>query len=173
MFSFTILMHFLAIRTAFEILIGSSSIKTTSAASIAASDPKAPIAGERQRICREMSRGILRGKGVRGPIPSPTFTLMNMYEADGETLCHFDWYRIADPEEIWEAGFHEMLPGDTLAIVEWPERAEEALPDCRLEVRITAGPGEDERCITLDPEGGFHSLDTLLKDMEHFGGSIE
>ncbi len=121
----------------------------------------------------EMSRGILRGKGVLGPIPSPTFTLMNMYEAAGETLCHFDWYRIADPEEIWEAGFHEMLPGDTLAIVEWPERAEEALQDCRLEVRITAGPGEDERCITLDPEGGFHSLDTLLKDMEHFGGSIE
>ena len=82
---------------------------------------------------------------------------------------------LSDPtaEEIWEAGFHEMLPGDTLAIVEWPERAEEALQDCRLEVRITAGPGEDERCITLDPEGGFHSLDTLLKDMEHFGGSIE
>lgn len=121
----------------------------------------------------EMSRGILRGKGVSGPIPSPTFTLLNLYEAGGETLCHYDWYRVGDPGEIWEAGFHEMLPGDTLAMVEWPERAEEALPDCRLEVCLEYGPGEDERVITLRPMGGFHPLDTLMKDLEQFGGSVE
>ncbi len=121
----------------------------------------------------EICRGILRAKGVEGPIPSPTFTLLNLYEVNGETLCHFDWYRLSGGDEIGEAGFYEMLPGDTLALVEWPERGEDALPDCRLEVDMRRGEGETDRTVTLRPVGGFHDLTKLSEALEAFEGVRE
>ena len=121
----------------------------------------------------EICRGILRAKGVEGPIQSPTFTLLNLYEVNGETLCHFDWYRLSGADEIAEAGFYEMLPGDTLALVEWPERAEEALPGCRLEADMRCGEGETDRVITLRPVGGFHDLPGVRGALNAFEGVCE
>ena len=46
-----------------------------------------------------LARGIARGMGVEGPMPSPTFTLMIPYEAGGRRLYHFDLYRLSDPDE--------------------------------------------------------------------------
>lgn len=70
-----------------------------------------------------LSRGIARGLGVpeQVPITSPTFTLMNHYQARLD-LYHFDLYRLSDPDELIELGFDDFAYGSGVALVEWPER---------------------------------------------------
>ena len=69
------------------------------------------------------ARGIARGLGVdpQIPITSPTFTLMNHYQARLD-LYHFDLYRLSDPDELIELGFDDYAYGSGVALVEWPEK---------------------------------------------------
>lgn len=69
------------------------------------------------------SRGVARGLGVDPEIPitSPTFTLMNHYQARLD-LYHFDLYRLSDPDELLELGFDEYAYGSGVVLVEWPEK---------------------------------------------------
>ncbi|MCD6582255.1 MAG: tRNA (adenosine(37)-N6)-threonylcarbamoyltransferase complex ATPase subunit type 1 TsaE [Desulfuromusa sp.] len=69
------------------------------------------------------ARGIARGLGVDPSIPitSPTFTLMNHYQARLD-LYHFDLYRLSDPDELIELGFADYAFGSGVALVEWPEK---------------------------------------------------
>ena len=69
------------------------------------------------------ARGIARGLGVdpKIPITSPTFTLMNHYQARLD-LYHFDLYRLSDPDELIELGFDDYAFGSGVALVEWPEK---------------------------------------------------
>lgn len=91
-----------------------------------------------------MTKGIMRGLGGNpNDITSPTFTLMARHEAR-LTLYHMDAYRLAGTKELLEIGVDEALEGDGLAVIEWPERAEELLPEDRLEVHIS-GPSEHDR----------------------------
>ena len=72
-----------------------------------------------------LARGIARGMGVEGPMPSPTFTLLLPYEGKGgRKLYHFDLYRLSDEDEYFAAGLDEFIGGDGVAVVEWPEMAE-------------------------------------------------
>ena len=102
----------------------------------------------------ELARGIARGLGVSGPVPSPSFTILNMYDEGRCPLYHFDWYRIRDPEEIAEMGFQEQLNGDGIALIEWSEQAPDYVPARRLNVRIKA-LDEQVREISFEPLGGF------------------
>jgi N-acetylmuramate 1-kinase len=79
-------------------------------------------------------------------VPSPTFSIVQNYEAGGTTVIHADLYRIADPLEINELGLDEMMRG-SLTIIEWPDRLPPALVAAdRLEVRLTlAADGDIER----------------------------
>lgn len=71
-----------------------------------------------------LARGIARGLGVVGAMPSPTFTLMMPYEGfGGAKVYHFDLYRIADIDEYYAAGLDEFIASDGVALVEWPEMA--------------------------------------------------
>lgn len=103
----------------------------------------------------ELARGIARGLGVTGAVPSPSFTILNAYDEGRIPLYHFDWYRIADPEEIAEMGMEEQIGGDGIALIEWGERAPRFLPERALRVDISSPSGDDTRCITLTPLGGF------------------
>ncbi|SDZ91687.1 tRNA threonylcarbamoyladenosine biosynthesis protein TsaE [Desulfuromusa kysingii] len=73
------------------------------------------------------ARGVARGLGVDPEIPitSPTFTLMNHYQARLD-LYHFDLYRLSDPDELIELGFDEYAYGTGVALVEWPEKLNDA-----------------------------------------------
>ena len=102
----------------------------------------------------ELARGIARGLGVSGPVPSPSFTILNMYDEGRCLLYHFDWYRIHDPEEIAEMGFQEQLNGDGVALIAWSEQAPEYVPERRLNVTIKT-LDENTREITFEPLGGF------------------
>ena len=99
-----------------------------------------------------LARGIARGMGIRGPMPSPTFTLMIPYEADGRKLYHFDLYRLADPDEYYAAGLDEFIGGDGVAVVEWPQMADLA-PRPALNLRLERGERDDWRIIRIENDG--------------------
>lgn len=85
-------------------------------------------------------------------VPSPTFTLVQLYDTDKGTIWHFDLYRLKQPDEVYELGFEEAL-SDGISLIEWPERAERLYPRNRLEIKITAGDAPDERRVALIPHG--------------------
>lgn len=106
-----------------------------------------------------LARGVARGLGIAGPIASPTFTILQAYDTGRLPFYHFDWYRIESPEELFEMGMEEYLGGDGVAVVEWPERAPEALPEAFLQLALSPGAGEGERVIEMTPVGGFRSIE--------------
>lgn len=99
-----------------------------------------------------LARGIARGMGVEGPMPSPTFTLMIPYAVDGRKLYHFDLYRISDPDEYYAAGLDEFVGGDGVAVVEWPEMAG-LEPEPALCVRLMRGEDDETRVIEIENRG--------------------
>ena len=112
----------------------------------------------------EFARGLARGLGIEGAVPSPSFTILNVHENGKLPMYHFDWYRISDPEELYEIGIEEYLPGDGVTLIEWAERAEELLPERRLEVHIETLNAET-RLLRICPLGGFPEI-RLQEDME-------
>ena len=117
----------------------------------------------------EFARGVARGLGITGPVPSPSFTILNVYDEGRIPLYHFDWYRLNSAEELFEMGMDEYLGGDGVAVVEWPSRCPEAVPEKYLEVRID--PLDDcAREIALIPRGGFRELSLEAMENEAAGG---
>ena len=90
------------------------------------------------------TQGVAAGLGIAGPVNSPTFTIMQVYEEGRLPFYHFDVYRIGDVEEMEEIGYEDCFYGDGVCPVEWADLIEEILP--RHYVRIT---------IKKDLEKGF------------------
>lgn len=105
----------------------------------------------------EMARGIARGLGVTETVTSPSFTILNVYTSGRLPLYHFDWYRLESPEELYELGMEEYLGGDGVALVEWPGRCAEALPEDFAMIEITL-EGPEERGFRLQRHGAFRKL---------------
>lgn len=101
-----------------------------------------------------LARALLRGLGVEGPVRSPTYTLVEPYEARGLKLLHFDLYRLGGGEELEALGYRDLRAGSALALVEWPERAGGALgpPDLALEL-VYADRGRRLRLQAGTPAG--------------------
>lgn len=93
------------------------------AAALRAGDVVA-LAGDLGAGKTTLARGILRGLGFAGDVPSPTFTIVQSYEPPQVRLplWHCDLYRLDDPDDLRELGLDDVL-GDGALIVEWPERA--------------------------------------------------
>jgi tRNA threonylcarbamoyladenosine biosynthesis protein TsaE len=81
-------------------------------------------------------RGILRGLGYAGSVKSPTYTLLEPYELPSCLVYHFDFYRIADSQELDFIGLDELVESAALKLVEWPERAGNRLPEPDVVVRM-------------------------------------
>jgi tRNA threonylcarbamoyladenosine biosynthesis protein TsaE len=82
------------------------------------------------------ARGLIRALTTPDQdVPSPTFTLMQVYEGPRFPVAHFDLYRLRSAEEAFEAGLDEALDVGA-AVVEWSERLGEDLPPDRLDVRL-------------------------------------
>lgn len=96
------------------------------------------------------ARGVARGMGVEGAMPSPTFTLLIPYAGARMKLYHYDLYRLNDPDEFYEAGLDEFIGGDGVALIEWPEMAGiDPRPALRVTIR-RAGADDDAREIEID-----------------------
>lgn len=82
---------------------------------------------------------ICRVLGVSADaVNSPTFSIVNEYVTDaGETLYHFDFYRIEKTSEALDIGFYDYIDSGCMCLMEWPENIEEILPEETLRVTIT------------------------------------
>jgi tRNA threonylcarbamoyl adenosine modification protein YjeE len=89
-------------------------------------------------------------------VPSPTYTLMQVYDGAKFPIVHADLFRINNPSELAELGWEESAEG-AVVIVEWPEQAGDQLALDRLDVRIELAPdlGETQRRVTLAGSGTF------------------
>ncbi len=95
-------------------------------------------------------REICRQRGVEDTVTSPTFALVNQYlDAGGETIYHFDFYRIEKIEEVYDLGYEEYFYGGLPCLIEWPEKIGELLPEEILKVRIEI-TGDESRLITIE-----------------------
>ncbi len=83
-----------------------------------------------------LARAFLRACGVEGRIKSPSYALLESYNVSRLTFYHLDFYRFTDPQEWVDAGFRDILQGDNIVIIEWPDRAGELLPRPDLEIRL-------------------------------------
>jgi len=86
--------------------------------------------------------GMLNALGHRGPVRSPTYTLIEPYELSGRSVYHLDLYRLVDPAEVEGLGVRDLLAGNALLLIEWPEKGGDFVPAADLEVSIDyAGVG--------------------------------
>lgn len=93
-------------------------------------------------------KGIAEGLGVEESIVSPTYTILRAYESGRLPLYHFDVYRIADEDELYETGFEEYALGDGVCVCEWANLIPDALPIPRIDIHIER-MGEMDRKIIM------------------------
>jgi len=90
--------------------------------------------------------------GVEESVSSPTFALVNEYtDANGESVFHFDFYRIKKIEEVFDIGYEEYFYSGNYCFVEWPELIEGLLPESYVAIDISVGENE-ERIFTITAE---------------------
>ncbi len=89
--------------------------------------------------------------GVDEPVCSPTFTIVNEYvTASGESVYHFDFYRITKNSEALDIGLYDYLDSGCLCLMEWPENIEDLLPEETLKVQIQVNPDLSRTLLWTD-----------------------
>lgn len=113
-----------------------------------------------------LAKGIGKALSITEPMTSPTFTFQIEYSAlvQGKPvrLIHMDLYRLRYPEEVEIIGVEDAFHEDTICLIEWPQIAEEYLPQDALEVQIE-GSGEEPRKISL--QSPSEAWEVRLKDI--------
>ena len=98
------------------------------------------------------TQGVASGLGIREPVNSPTFTILQEYEGGRLPFYHFAVYRIGDIEEMEEIGYDDYFFGEGICLVEWAQLIEEILPENVISVTIEKNPAKDfdYRKITIE-----------------------
>lgn len=97
-----------------------------------------------QALCREL--------GVSQIVNSPSFALINEYFTDeGESIYHFDLYRINNPEELFDIGYEDYMYSGALCFIEWPEKVSFLIPDEALMVEIKVAEDESRLIVVANP----------------------
>jgi tRNA threonylcarbamoyladenosine biosynthesis protein TsaE len=96
---------------------------------------------------------MLRGLGVVEAVRSPSYTLVEIYEARAGQAVHIDLYRLHAASELEQLGLRDYLEPRTLILIEWPERAAEALPAPDLIVNLQTHPSRVARIGASTPVG--------------------
>ena len=104
------------------------------------------------------TRGLAKGLGCTDMVTSPTYTIVNEYLSGRIPLFHFDMYRLASSDDLWDIGWEDYLERGGVCAVEWSENVEDALEGA-IDVTIEK-TGEESRRITI--EGGDFLADLSL-----------
>ncbi len=97
-----------------------------------------------------------RGGEAVAEVPSPTFTLVQVYELADSVVFHFDLYRLAQPDDAWELGIEDAF-ADGISLIEWPDRLGPLLPSDRLDIEFSAGETPASRRARLTGRGRWSS----------------
>jgi tRNA threonylcarbamoyladenosine biosynthesis protein TsaE len=104
-----------------------------------------------------LARGLIRRlAGAGEEVPSPTFTLAQVYPTNGLRVTHFDLYRIERADEAYEIGLDEALD-EGAALIEWPDRLGGHLPADRLDIELSVieAAGGEQRLARLTAHGAW------------------
>ena len=99
------------------------------------------------------TQGFAAGLGIKGPVSSPTFTILQVYDEGRLPFYHFDVYRMSRPrKKCHEIGFEEYIEGEGVCFIEWANLIEELLPEQYTEIHIDKdlSKGFDYRLITVE-----------------------
>ncbi len=80
--------------------------------------------------------GVLRAFGITGPVRSPTYTLIEPYEFEHQSIYHLDLYRLASAAEVEGLALRDLMQSGNVLIVEWPERAAGQLPEADVAIQF-------------------------------------
>lgn len=93
---------------------------------------------------------VVKQLGVEEVTSSPTFSLVNEYQTDkGETIYHFDFYRINSEEEVYDIGIEDYFYSDAWCFIEWGNKVENLLPLELININITI-IDDNQRTIQID-----------------------
>ncbi len=106
-------------------------------------------------------RGLLHALGYAGRVKSPTYTLVERYEAGGLHLRHFDLYRFRDAEEWEGSGFRDEFDGRNICLVEWPEQATGLLPPADISLTFATPQNGREIALHAYTDAGHQCLNSL------------
>jgi tRNA threonylcarbamoyladenosine biosynthesis protein TsaE len=114
-----------------------------------------------------LARSVARGAGVEGAVPSPTYNLVLEYETpDLGPFVHVDLYRLDAQEDVVALGWEELLDGDGLVVIEWPERAQGLLPPDRWRIALSVDPAFPyHRDIVAQPVGSPPALPAFVESV--------
>ena len=102
------------------------------------------------------TRGLARGLGATEQVTSPTYTIVNEYLSGRMPLFHFDMYRWASSDDLWDIGWEDYLERGGVCAVEWSENVADAMEDA-ITVCIQK-LGEESRKITITGGVGLENL---------------
>ncbi len=111
-----------------------------------------------------LARGFLRDCGIVGPVRSPTYTLVQVYQSGAQTLLHLDLYRLRDAAELEHLGLSEWAQTDCLWLIEWPQHGGDLLPPADLVVTLVAGPDQHQARIDAETPAGAAWLSRMMAD---------
>lgn len=93
-----------------------------------------------------LARAICEGYGVTDDVTSPTFAIVHEYSAPRSTVHHIDLYRLEGVRDLQNIGWDDIVSGEGLVLVEWPERVQERLPD-HVPIELRHIPGDPDRRV--------------------------
>lgn len=99
------------------------------------------------------TRGLARGLGCKETVTSPTYTIVNEYLGGRLPLFHFDMYRLASSDDLWDIGWEDYLEREGVCAVEWSENVADAMENA-VTVAIEK-LGETTRRITIEGGQGY------------------
>jgi len=106
------------------------------------------------------ARALIKAAGHDGPVPSPTYTLVEPYNLSRATIYHIDLYRVSDENELRYLGWNEL--DDGLRLVEWPDRAPGLRAQADLSLALAYHDNGRQLVLTALSERGKAQLETFL-----------
>jgi tRNA threonylcarbamoyladenosine biosynthesis protein TsaE len=92
-------------------------------------------------------KALCQAMGVAGHIQSPTFSIVNEYEAEGTIIYHFDCYRLKNEEEAYDIGLEEYLDSGNFCWIEWPDKIESFWPEKYIFIKLEKSGEFERKCI--------------------------